>query len=60
MTNARLDAAAAVPAALSHRMTVLVLALAGAALLFVAGFAPSEILHAAAHDTRHAVGFPCH
>jgi len=31
-------------------------------LLFVgvAGFAPIEAIHDAAHDTRHAAGFPCH
>ncbi len=25
-----------------------------------AGFAGSEVLHNAAHDTRHAAAFPCH
>lgn len=25
-----------------------------------AGFAGPQALHNAAHDTRHAVGFPCH
>ncbi|HSM20230.1 MAG TPA: CbtB-domain containing protein [Hyphomicrobiales bacterium] len=24
------------------------------------GFAGPEAIHNAAHDTRHAVGFPCH
>ncbi|MCG8624112.1 MAG: CbtB-domain containing protein [Proteobacteria bacterium] len=24
------------------------------------GFAGSEMLHGAAHDLRHASGFPCH
>ena len=24
------------------------------------GFAGPELIHNAAHDTRHAVGFPCH
>jgi cobalt transporter subunit CbtB len=38
-------------------MTVAVL---GAALLFLAGHAQSATLHDAAHDTRHANGFPCH
>lgn len=32
----------------------------GATLVFGAGFAHSEKLHNAAHDTRHAIGFPCH
>jgi cobalt transporter subunit CbtB len=32
----------------------------GATILFVAGFSHSDLLHAAAHDVRHATGFPCH
>ncbi len=32
----------------------------GVFLIFGTGFAHSNTLHNAAHDTRHAVGFPCH
>ncbi len=32
----------------------------GATVLFVAGHAQSATLHDAAHDMRHATGFPCH
>lgn len=32
----------------------------GSAILFVAGFSRGEFVHAAAHDVRHAAGFPCH
>jgi len=32
----------------------------GAAMLFVTGHAQSRTLHGAAHDMRHATGFPCH
>ena len=32
----------------------------GMALMFVAGHAQSAALHDAAHDVRHATGFPCH
>ncbi|WP_205910839.1 CbtB domain-containing protein [Paroceanicella profunda] len=32
----------------------------GAGLVFFAGFAHSQTLHDAAHDTRHVTGFPCH
>ncbi|MCL5775620.1 CbtB-domain containing protein [Limibaculum sp. FT325] len=32
----------------------------GAALVFTAGFANSALLHDAAHDSRHAISFPCH
>ena len=39
---------------------ILIVMLLGAALVFVAGLAQSETLHDAAHDVRHATGFPCH
>jgi cobalt transporter subunit CbtB len=32
----------------------------GLGLLSAVGFAGPEAIHNAAHDTRHAVGFPCH
>jgi cobalt transporter subunit CbtB len=32
----------------------------GVAFLFVVGFAQPHLLHNAAHDTRHALSFPCH
>ena len=32
----------------------------GMALIFTAGFVHSAVMHDAAHDTRHSVGFPCH
>jgi cobalt transporter subunit CbtB len=34
--------------------------LIGASVLFLAGHAQSATLHDAAHDMRHATGFPCH
>jgi len=34
--------------------------LLGVATLFVAGFSGNDFVHAAAHDVRHAIGFPCH
>ena len=40
--------------------TIVFVALIGATLLFAAGFANPAVMHDAAHDTRHAVGFPCH
>jgi cobalt transporter subunit CbtB len=40
--------------------TILFVALIGATLLFTAGFANSAMMHDAAHDTRHSIGFPCH
>ncbi len=32
----------------------------GALLVFFSGFAYSETVHNAAHDTRHTLSFPCH
>jgi cobalt transporter subunit CbtB len=32
----------------------------GIAILFAVGFAQPQLLHDAAHDTRHAISFPCH
>lgn len=40
--------------------SVLFVALLGATILFAAGHAQSQTLHDAAHDMRHATGFPCH
>lgn len=35
-------------------------ALMGIAIMFVAGHIQANALHDAAHDVRHATGFPCH
>ena len=32
----------------------------GLAIVVLAGHAQTSALHDAAHDTRHAAGFPCH
>jgi len=43
------------------RIAIAVVAvMAGGLLLFGAGFANSQVLHDAAHDARHGLGFPCH
>jgi cobalt transporter subunit CbtB len=34
--------------------------LLGIVFIGVTGFAPIEALHDAAHNTRHAISFPCH
>ena len=41
-------------------LSIVFVALVGATVLFVAGHAQSATLHDAAHDMRHATGFPCH
>ncbi len=40
--------------------TLLFVAFFGATLVFAAGFANAAVMHDAAHDTRHSIGFPCH
>ncbi len=40
--------------------SILTVAFFGVALLFAASMAGSETIHNAAHDVRHAAGFPCH
>ncbi len=34
--------------------------LLGAFFVWGAGLANAQVLHDAAHDTRHSYGFPCH
>lgn len=47
-------------AASTNLATILFVAILGAGLLFTAGFANSATLHDSVHDSRHAIGFPCH
>ena len=35
-------------------------ALLGVFLIWGVGFSPIDVLHNAAHDTRHSMAFPCH
>jgi cobalt transporter subunit CbtB len=32
----------------------------GATVVFTIGFSSNDFVHGAAHDVRHANGFPCH
>ena len=41
-------------------LPVLFLAMIGMGLVFVTGHVQASALHDAAHDVRHATGFPCH
>jgi cobalt transporter subunit CbtB len=41
-------------------LPALLAAALGLVLLAGAGFWQAEAVHNAAHDTRHAAGFPCH
>ena len=39
---------------------ILAAAILGVMIFLFVGFSPMEVLHNAAHDTRHATVFPCH
>ncbi|KAF3982618.1 MAG: CbtB-domain containing protein [Methylococcales symbiont of Hymedesmia sp. n. MRB-2018] len=45
---------------LSKHCQIVASAMVGFAILMVVGFSPIEVIHNAAHDTRHSTGFPCH
>jgi cobalt transporter subunit CbtB len=44
----------------SKLTSILFVAFLGLGIVFAAGYAQSNTLHDAAHDLRHATGFPCH
>lgn len=51
----------AVSATLSQRAAAgLALLFVAASLLYTVGLSQMAVAHNAAHDTRHAIGFPCH
>jgi len=47
------------PAA-TNLVAIALCAFIGLAIVTLAGHAQTSALHDAAHDTRHAAGFPCH
>ena len=49
-----------VPVATTKNLQLIAAAALGLIILFGVGFAPIDIMHNAAHDTRHSVAFPCH
>ncbi len=44
----------------SNLLPIIMAALIGLAIIVIAGHVQGEALHDAAHDVRHATGFPCH
>ena len=49
------------PRILSQRATAgLVSLFLGIVMVFTVGLSHIDAVHNAAHDTRHAIGFPCH
>ncbi len=49
-----------IPLASSKNLQLFAAAALGLVILFGVGFAPMDMAHNAAHDTRHSVAFPCH
>jgi cobalt transporter subunit CbtB len=47
-------------AAIGSKWPALFAVILGAVILFGVGFANISVAHNAAHDTRHAMVFPCH
>ena len=58
-THAQTVKTAAVPR-LSSAAQALMAMMLGVFLVGTAGFSHMEVLHNAAHDTRHSNAFPCH
>jgi cobalt transporter subunit CbtB len=46
--------------AISQRLPALTVLFIGLILVYAVGFSSLPRAHNAAHDTRHASGFPCH
>lgn len=44
----------------SRSIQLFLAALLGLFVVGFAGFAQSDVVHNAAHDYRHSIGFPCH
>lgn len=60
MTQQTTEAAIQTEASTGVLLPAVLAILLGAALIFGTGFANSDILHNAAHDSRHSFTFPCH
>ena len=49
------------PLSISQRLAAgLALLFIGLSLTFAVGLSNMAVAHNSAHDTRHAIGFPCH
>jgi cobalt transporter subunit CbtB len=60
MTIAITAKQAGLSSAAKSKIAGLVAIILGCTLVFVIGFSHIDAVHDAAHDTRHANGFPCH
>ena len=60
MSNFAHDAAARRSGHAAAIWPICVAAALGFAIVYLVGFAGSHTIHAAAHDVRHSLNFPCH
>ncbi|WP_411957805.1 CbtB domain-containing protein [Paracoccus homiensis] len=61
MQNGTISYAGTTSVGFSDRLkSSLALMALGAVFVFGVGLANTSMAHNAAHDTRHAIGFPCH
>ena len=60
MNSHNIDALNSVSVTSTKNLQLLATAALGIVILFGVGFAPMDMAHNAAHDTRHSVAFPCH
>lgn len=64
MPSGIIDSRPRIGSHLSSRSDALVAAvfaaLLGGFLIWGVGFSHIDVIHNAAHDTRHSIGFPCH
>lgn len=59
-TSSRRTAAPSAANVTTRALPIALAALLGVFLVAGTGFAHTEAVHNAAHDTRHALAFPCH
>lgn len=59
-TSARRSQTQSTAGAASRALPIAFAALFGVLLIAGTGFAHTEAVHNAAHDTRHSLAFPCH
>lgn len=61
MSTSTLSSSISLALPLSQRLILSIgSCLVGAALIYFTGFSHMQIVHNAAHDTRHSAAFPCH
>ena len=60
MNSYNIDTANSISISSTKNLQLLAIAALGMVILFGVGFAPMDMAHNAAHDTRHSVAFPCH